>query len=89
MSWKSESRGGEEGSTTGSFERAKPPRLNRSQSSRTRLGGAETGVDSDRQWGWYRGIASWHALCGPPNDARLLSPTVRFVGSERPCDLSN
>lgn len=23
-------------------------------------------MDSDRQWGWYRGIASWHALCGTP-----------------------
>ena len=62
--------------TTGSFKRAKPPRLNRSQSSVVTdvARRFETGVNSDRQWGWYRGIASWHALCGPSNDARLLSP---------------
>ena len=37
-------------------------------------------MDSDRQWGWYRGIASWHALCASPNDARLLSPVGLFRG---------
>lgn len=68
-----------EGSTTGSFKRAKPLRLNRSQSSRRRLVG-ERRVGSDRQWGWYRGIASWHALCVPSNDERLPAPSTPFPG---------
>lgn len=34
----------------------------------------------DRQWGWYRGIASWHALCVPSNDERLAAPCAPFPG---------
>lgn len=68
------------GSTTGSFERVKSSRLNRSQSSRTRLVGERRVVSIDNGGGIVKSRPGTH--CAYPLTTSDYRPrTSRFLGS--------